>query len=186
MKKIVIGVILILIVAMIGFLSWSWCGPRLATFAEWVPQSTASQTTPAATTSMRHSARTLAGQMTPIRIQIGKQIFRAHLNNSVTAKAVLAKLPVTLTVQGLTTNPNEHTAALKRALPIKGTPTGADPAPGDIGYWAPGPSLILYWGDVDYFNGIHILGRFDQSDRQTAIRYIHQQQAPYQVIISRN
>ena len=32
---------------------------------------------------------------------------------------------------------------------------------GDLGYYAPGNDLVLYYGDQSYFPGIVILGRLD-------------------------
>jgi hypothetical protein len=32
---------------------------------------------------------------------------------------------------------------------------------GDLGYYAPGRDLVLYYGDQSYFPGIVILGRLD-------------------------
>ena len=32
---------------------------------------------------------------------------------------------------------------------------------GDVGYYAPGNDLVLYYGDQSYFPGIVVLGRLD-------------------------
>ena len=41
-------------------------------------------------------------------------------------------------------------------------PTGTIPAAGDIGYWAPGGDLVLYYDDdAPYFDGIVRIGEFD-------------------------
>jgi hypothetical protein len=39
--------------------------------------------------------------------------------------------------------------------------SGADPDVGDLGYYAPGHDLVLYYGDQSYFDGIVILGRLE-------------------------
>jgi hypothetical protein len=44
---------------------------------------------------------------------------------------------------------------------MDGMPKGAEPEIGDIGLWAPGGDLVLYYGDVSYWNGIARLGTFD-------------------------
>ena len=44
---------------------------------------------------------------------------------------------------------------------MDGMPAGDDPNPGEIGWYAPGSVLVLYYGDVGYFDGIARLGTFD-------------------------
>ena len=55
----------------------------------------------------------------------------------------------------------EKTGPLPSPLSLDGQPEGADPDPGDLGYYAPGDDLVLYYGDQSYFPGIVILGRLD-------------------------
>jgi hypothetical protein len=55
----------------------------------------------------------------------------------------------------------EQTVALPAPLSLEGQPEGADPDVGDLGYYAPGNDLVLYYGDQSYFPGIVILGRLD-------------------------
>ena len=57
----------------------------------------------------------------------------------------------------------EKTGRLPRALTTDGVPPGSDPEPNEIGYYAPGHDLVLYYGDVGYYNGIIRIGRFDDS-----------------------
>jgi hypothetical protein len=47
-------------------------------------------------------------------------------------------------------------------LSLEGQPDGADPDVGDVGYYAPGHDLVLYYGDQSYYPGIVILGRLDE------------------------
>ena len=42
-------------------------------------------------------------------------------------------------------------------------PAGSDPRINEIGYYAPGHNLVLYYGDVGYYNGIIRIGRFDDA-----------------------
>ena len=56
---------------------------------------------------------------------------------------------------------SEKTGALPRALTTNGVPRGSNPDVNEIGYYAPGRDLVLYYGDVGYFNGIVRIGRFD-------------------------
>ena len=44
-----------------------------------------------------------------------------------------------------------------------GVPDGADPDIADIGYYAPTQDLVLYYGDVGYWDGIVRIGRYDDS-----------------------
>ena len=48
-------------------------------------------------------------------------------------------------------------------LTTDGVPPGADPEVDELGYYAPGRDLVLYYGDVGYFNGIIRIGRFEDS-----------------------
>jgi hypothetical protein len=46
---------------------------------------------------------------------------------------------------------------------MDGVLAGDDPAPRDIGYYAPSGDLVFYYGDVGYWTGIVRLGQFDGS-----------------------
>jgi hypothetical protein len=52
----------------------------------------------------------------------------------------------------------EKIAELPRPLTMEGVPAGADPEINDIGYYAPSRDLVLYYGDVGYFNRIVRIG----------------------------
>jgi hypothetical protein len=47
---------------------------------------------------------------------------------------------------------------------MDGVPAGDDPEINDIGYYAPSGDLVLYCGDVGYWNGIVRIGRLDAAD----------------------
>ena len=55
----------------------------------------------------------------------------------------------------------EKTGPLPSSLSLDGQPDGADPDVGDVGYYAPGNDLVLYYGDQSYYPGIVILGQLD-------------------------
>jgi hypothetical protein len=57
----------------------------------------------------------------------------------------------------------EKIAKLAEPLTTDGVPDGADPDIADIGYYAPTQDLVLYYGDVDYWDGIVRIGRYDDS-----------------------
>jgi hypothetical protein len=99
--------------------------------------------------------------VTAVRVLVGGQAFTAELYDNPTAHDLAARLPVTLTVDDL--NGVEKTGRLPFALTTNGVPRGADPEVDEIGYYAPGQDLVLYYGDVGYFNGIIRIGRFQDS-----------------------
>lgn len=101
-----------------------------------------------------------------IHITIGQQHFGATLDDSAAARDLLAQLPVT--VDMVDHGGVEKTGPLPRPLSLEGQPDGADPAVGDLGYYAPGHDLVLYYGDQSYFPGIVVLGRLD-ADAATRI-----------------
>ncbi len=99
-----------------------------------------------------------------VAITIGEQHFHATLSDSAAARDLLAQLPVTvdMTDHGGV----EKTGALPSPLSLDGQPDGADPDVGDLGYYAPGNDLVLYYGDQAYYSGIVILGRLDETAAQ--------------------
>ena len=96
---------------------------------------------------------------TPVKVTVGDQTFTAELYDNPTAHDLAAQLPLTLTMDDL--NGLEKTGPLPRALTTHGAPRGSDPEPNEIGYYTPGHDLVLYYGDVGYYNGIIRIGRFD-------------------------
>ena len=104
------------------------------------------------------SASTQEYQMM-INITVEGHRFQATLVESAAAKDLLAQLPVT--VDMVDHGEVEKTGPLPSPLSLEGQPPGADPDPGDVGYYAPGNDLVLYYGDQSYFPGIVILGRLD-------------------------
>ena len=118
-----------------------------------------------AQTPMPETPRSPAGEREPadhqenqmnIQITIGDQTFGATLQDSHAARHLVAQLPVTLEMTdhgGV-----EKTGPLPDPLPLEGQPGGADPDVGDLGYYAPGNDLVLYYGVQSYFPGIVVLG----------------------------
>ncbi len=99
-----------------------------------------------------------------IDITIGEQRFQATLSDSAAARDLVAQLPVTIDMAdhgGV-----EKTGALPSPLSLEGQPEGADPDVGDLGYYAPGNDLVLYYGDQAYYSGIVVLGRLDPAAAQ--------------------
>ena len=91
-----------------------------------------------------------------ITITIGDDSYPATLADNPAAHDLAAQLPLTLTFRDY--NGVEKIAPLPRALTADGVPAGADPEIDDIGYYRPTGDLVLYYGDVGYWNGIVRLG----------------------------
>ncbi len=96
------------------------------------------------------------GGRTRITITIGANSYPATLADNPTARDLAAQLPLTLTFTDL--NRVEKIAPLPRPLTTTGVPAGVDPDINDIGYYSPSNDLVLYYGDVGYWNGIVRIG----------------------------
>ena len=94
-----------------------------------------------------------------IQITIDERRFDATLSESAAARDLVAQLPVR--IEMMDHGEVEKTGPLPSPLSLDGQPDGADPDAGDLGYYAPGNNLVLYYGDQSYFPGIVILGQLD-------------------------
>ena len=94
-----------------------------------------------------------------IQITINSQRFEATIFDSAAGRDLVAQLP--LTVNMVDHGKVEKTGPLPAPLSLDGQPDGADPDVGDVGYYAPGNNLVLYYGDQSYYPGIVIIGRLD-------------------------
>ncbi len=92
-----------------------------------------------------------------IELSVSDQRFQATLDDSAAARDLVAQLPLTLEMGDH--GSMEKTGPLPARLSLEGQPAGADPDVGDVGYYAPGNDLVLYYGDQSYYNGIVVLGR---------------------------
>ena len=117
--------------------------------------------------------------MTNIRILIAGQQVTAELHDNPTARALADQLPLTLSFRDL--NSVEKISKLPQPLTTDGVPDGADPEIADIGYYAPSQDLVLYYGDVGYFNGIVRIGRLNAEDMSV----IERQPDGFEVTIDR-
>jgi hypothetical protein len=100
--------------------------------------------------------------VTDIQISVNDQTFTAQLADNPTARDLSDQLPLTLRFRDF--NRVEKIAKLPRPLTMEGVPAGDDPEVDDIGYYAPSGDLVLYYGDVGYWNGIVRIGRLDAED----------------------
>ena len=107
-------------------------------------------------TGAEESAQSEENRMN-IQITIDDQSFGATLRDSPAAQDLLAQLPVT--VEMVDHGGVEKTGPLPGPLSLNGQPEGADPDVGDVGYYASGNDLVLYYGDQSYFPGIVVLGQ---------------------------
>jgi hypothetical protein len=105
------------------------------------------------------TAAALPGEQMDIHITIKDQRFQATIFDSAAGRDLVAQLP--LTVDMVDHGAVEKTGPLPSPLSLDGQPDGADPDVGDIGYYAPGNDLVLYYGDQSYHSGIVIIGRLD-------------------------
>ncbi|MEV4283227.1 cyclophilin-like fold protein [Actinoplanes xinjiangensis] len=94
-----------------------------------------------------------------IRIVVGDQRLHATIGDSAAGRDLIGQMPLTIdmTDHGAV----EKTGPLPSPLSTAGQPDGADPEVGDVGYYAPGNDLVLYYGDQSYHPGIVIIGRLD-------------------------
>ena len=94
-----------------------------------------------------------------ILITVGDQRLTAVLDGSAASQDLLGQLPVTVRMSdhgGV-----EKTGQLPGPLSLDGRPDVGDPAVGDVGYYAPGQDLVLYYGNQSAYPGIVVLGRMD-------------------------
>ena len=132
------------------------------------PASAPAASSPAGSTSPEPDETTEESTM-QITITVAGERLTATLTDSPAARDLLAQLPVT--VDMVDHGGVEKTGPLPQPLSLDGQPDGADPDPGDLGYYAPGNDLVLYYGDQSYFPGIVVLGRLDDdaAERISAI-----------------
>lgn len=117
--------------------------------------------------------------MQSIRMAVNGQPLSAQLFDNPTARDLAEQLPLTLSFRDL--NQVEKIAKLPRPLTMEGVPEGDDPSPADIGYYAPSEDLVLYYGDVGFWNGIVRIGQFSSAD----VDLIQQQSDGFEVTIER-
>ena len=134
------------------------CGPDVAVTAG--PSTTAEpgRTAPASPSVQQPSASTSSkDDAMELQITIDGRRFRATLDDSAASRDLISQLPQTVEMRdhgGV-----EKTGPLRSPLSSEGQPPGADPEVGDVGYYAPGNDLVLYYGDQSYWDGIIVLGR---------------------------
>ena len=116
--------------------------------------------------------------MDSLRLTVAGRVIAAEWGDSSTARDLAALSPLTLTFRDY--GGQEKVAALPRALATDGVPSGADPEPNDVGYYAPDRVLVLYYTDVGYYPGIVRLGRLHPAD----MAFLRDQPDGFEAILS--
>jgi hypothetical protein len=147
--------------AMAAAVTLSGCGRTQTPRPPVVMPSTGAATTPTPPPRSTPTSQSPQEDLMRISITIGEQRFHATLADSPAADDLVAQLPVTIDM--IDHGGVEKTGPLPSPLSLDGQPEGADPDVGDLGYYAPGNDLVLYYGDQAYFPGIVILGRLDET-----------------------
>lgn len=137
------------------------CGTSDAPASRSSTTSDAPTTTPSPVPDQSATSASSAPQEGDTRIQISieGERFQATLAESAAARDLVAQLPLRLDMTdhgGV-----EKTGPLPAELSLAGQPSGADPDVGDVGYYAPGNDLVLYYGDQSYYDGIVVLGHLE-------------------------
>ena len=94
-----------------------------------------------------------------LRMDIEGTAITATLLDTATSRDFASLLPLTLTLKDYAAT--EKISDLPRRLSTEGAPPGSDPSIGDIAYYSPSQDLVLYYGDVGYWNGIIPIGRLN-------------------------
>ena len=106
---------------------------------------------------------------TNITVRMNNKKFKARLYDNRAANKFKKRLPETLKFRNYGTGFEEKIADSAK-LSTKGMTSGDDPKPGQIAYWSPEPRIVLYFGNVDYYDGIHLIGEFN--NRKAAAKYL--------------
>jgi len=96
---------------------------------------------------------------TKIRMTINGKVATATLDDTAAARDFASLLPLTLTLTDYAST--EKVSDLPRRLSQEGAPTGYDPSPGDITYYAPWGNLAIFYRDFSYSRGLIRLGAID-------------------------
>jgi hypothetical protein len=94
-----------------------------------------------------------------IILKLKDKTLTATLYDTPTARDFASMLPLTLTLSDY--SKTEKISDLPKKLTKEGAPVGADPAVGDIAYYAPWGNLALYYKDFGYSDGLILLGKLD-------------------------
>ncbi len=94
-----------------------------------------------------------------ITLRIGDDLVTGDLYDNPVADQVAAILPFAAGFDDF--HDQEKLTRLPRSLEVDGVPRADAPRPGEIGYYAPGSSLVLYYASPGRWPGLVRVGRFD-------------------------
>jgi len=97
-----------------------------------------------------------------VKIEITSQgvvVATGTLDDHDSARDFAALLPLELVLKDYAQT--EKIADLPRAVSVRGTPKGCQPAAGDIAYYAPWGNLAIFHEDFEFSSGLVRLGRLD-------------------------
>nr|WP_314119326.1 cyclophilin-like fold protein [uncultured Campylobacter sp.] len=83
----------------------------------------------------------------------------AILDDTIAARSFAAELPLTLNLSDYAGH--EKVAKLPKPLDVSGEPKGRDGKRGEISYFAPWNTFVIYYGYQPYYDGIVRLGVID-------------------------
>lgn len=92
-----------------------------------------------------------------IKIEMAEATLTADMDNNPSARAFLALLPLTLTLDDYAAT--EKISDLPQKLSRDGAPAGITPAAGDLTYYAPWGNLAIFYRGFRYSEGLIKLGR---------------------------
>jgi hypothetical protein len=94
-----------------------------------------------------------------ILITVNGKPIRATLADNATARDFVDLLPLTITLEDYSRT--EKIYYLPKKLSTVGSPSGIDPAIGDITYYAPWGNLAIFYKNFGYSNGLIKLGHIE-------------------------
>lgn len=94
-----------------------------------------------------------------ITLSTGDDLAAGELYDNPVASQVAELLPLEAAFDDF--HDQEKLTRLPRALHVSGVPRADEPRPGEIGYYAPGSSLVLYYASPGRWPGLVRIGRFD-------------------------
>ena len=103
-----------------------------------------------------YTSQTGSSEGTSVSVTMNGTVCRAHLNASTAAQDLISRLPLTLTYTQMA-GFEEKIGDLDSELDLGDSSYVHDPNPGDIAYWSPQPRVVLYYGDVGAWDGIHVI-----------------------------
>ncbi|MBD7956435.1 hypothetical protein H9651_02155 [Microbacterium sp. Sa4CUA7] len=103
-----------------------------------------------------------------ITLSIGDELVAGELYDNPVADQIAELMPFEAAFDDF--HDQEKLTRLPRALDVSGVPRADAPKAGEIGYYAPGSSLVLYYANPGRWPGLVRIGRFDHPlDRLRAL-----------------